>query len=155
MKRTYEEVANEVNGITDGLNKPVDQGIKKSVIALRLWDFPTDGSCEGHLDRSLPYPWVDIYAPELPEKAWIKANESERKRLKLLLNDFYKTAPYHYRFDFEAIGIFGGFRLRSSGSKNHKQPNAELLKKYREDFDSLADFLVNKSQSFRTRLSKI
>ena len=125
---------------------PIDEGIKKSVIALRLWNFPTDGSCEGHLKRALPYPWIDIYTPEQSRKAWIKANKHERKRLKLLLNDFYKNSSYHHKFKFENIGVFGGFRLLSSSAKREKKPDFNDLKESREDFEKFADFLLDKLQ---------
>jgi hypothetical protein len=39
---------------------PIDKGILETVVALNALDIPTSGSCEGHLDHGLPYPWVDI-----------------------------------------------------------------------------------------------
>lgn len=145
MQRTYDEVADEVEHITDGLNLPIDAGIKKTVIALRLWDFPTDGSCEGHLDRALPYPWVDIYAPDQEEAAWIQANQQQRERLTKLLDEFYNATHHKHLFAYEDIGIFGGFRLTNKAAKSLKKSEDNLMK-LRKDFDVLADFLVGKSQ---------
>lgn len=51
---------NEVEMITDGLGKRIDDNIKESVVAFSVFGFHTSGSCEGHLDRGLPYPWIDI-----------------------------------------------------------------------------------------------
>src|SRR5437870_3873337 len=49
-----------VESIVDKQGKRVDAGIKESVVALRVLGFETDGSCEGHLDRQIKAPWVDI-----------------------------------------------------------------------------------------------
>lgn len=142
MRKTYDQAKREVDQITDGLNMPVDEGIKKAVIALRMWGFPTDGSCEGHLQRALPYPWIDIYAPEQAESEWIQANAKERRRLRELLAEFYGSTQHHGKFQFEDIGIFGGFRLKSSWVKSSQKPNPQRLKESREDFESLAEFLL-------------
>lgn len=50
----------EINNITDNLEHPVDQNIKEPVVALNAFGISTDGSCEGHLNHGLPYPWIDI-----------------------------------------------------------------------------------------------
>jgi len=56
----WNEWSKKVEKITDRIGYPIDPGIKESVIALNVFGIKTDGSCEGHLDRGLPYPWVDI-----------------------------------------------------------------------------------------------
>ncbi len=50
----------EINKITDNLEHSIDENIKEPVIALNAFGISTDGSCEGHLDHGLPYPWIDI-----------------------------------------------------------------------------------------------
>ena len=45
---------------------PIDEGIKDTVAAFQLLDFNTQASCEGHLDRDLLTPWIDIGAPNQP-----------------------------------------------------------------------------------------
>jgi len=39
---------------------PVDGKIKPLVAALRWHGFPTTMSCEGHMDRGNPFPWIEI-----------------------------------------------------------------------------------------------
>ncbi len=46
--------------ITDGLGMEIEPGIWDTVKFLKAHDFPTYASCEGHIDRGMPYPWVDI-----------------------------------------------------------------------------------------------
>lgn len=57
---TWDEKAKEVDQWTDALGMPVDAGIKPLVIALNLEGIKTIASCEGHLDRALAWPWVDL-----------------------------------------------------------------------------------------------
>jgi len=48
----------EVDHIGDRLGKRIDPGIKDTVAALRYFDFPTDASCEGHMEGKSNAPWV-------------------------------------------------------------------------------------------------
>lgn len=59
----WQQIGNEVENIKDRLGKGVDENIKSAVISLRANGFSTDGSCEGHLDRAHPWPWVDVVSP--------------------------------------------------------------------------------------------
>jgi hypothetical protein len=145
MQSTYDSVAREVDSITDGLGLPIDEGIKKIVIALRLWGFMTSGSCQGHTGRGTPYPWVEIYAPDQRRDVWIKANELQREKLSALLGEFYKVTDHKYIFTYEDIGIFGGFRLINKGAKTHNNPKT-TRKTQLTEFDIFADFLVHKLQ---------
>lgn len=56
----WENVETMINEATDGCGLPVDEGIKKPVIALNALNFETVQSCEGHLDGGLPYPWISL-----------------------------------------------------------------------------------------------
>jgi hypothetical protein len=56
----WESVESFVEELRDGCGKPVDQGIKKMVIALNLLGYTTVQSCEGHINSGLPYPWVAL-----------------------------------------------------------------------------------------------
>lgn len=57
---TYQEAFAAADKIVDGLGKPIDAGIKPMVAVLNALEVPTSGSCEGHIERALSYPWVDI-----------------------------------------------------------------------------------------------
>ncbi|MDP2864370.1 MAG: hypothetical protein Q8N73_01780 [bacterium] len=58
--RNLEEVRREVETIKDRLEEPIDSKIKDLVIGLRRWGIKTEASCQGHLLKGLPYPWVDV-----------------------------------------------------------------------------------------------
>ncbi len=54
------KIEKDINKITDGLGLEIDPEIKNTVKFLIAHDFSTYGSCEGHVDNGLPYPWIDI-----------------------------------------------------------------------------------------------
>src|SRR5665648_313015 len=56
-------IEDEVEHITDGMGRKVDGGIKEAVITFKLGGFATGDSCEGHVERGCPFPFVDIVAP--------------------------------------------------------------------------------------------
>jgi hypothetical protein len=59
-EQRWQEMAARVDKITDTLGMPVDEGIKETVIVLNLLGFPTVQSCEGHAERGVCGPWVDM-----------------------------------------------------------------------------------------------
>lgn len=159
-QRRWEQVAAEVEGTADGLGLEIDAGIRESVIAFKVYEFPTSQSCEGHLegDRGLPYPWVEVYAPE-PEgfdgseekrQEYLEANQREHDKMQELLNEFYKgrTAPAEAQLVFNPIGIFGAFRLQSKGAETIQQLSPEeqavQYKIYKQEMDDFTTFLKAK-----------
>ncbi|MBI4709205.1 MAG: hypothetical protein HY764_03320 [Candidatus Portnoybacteria bacterium] len=56
----WRQAEQEIEGIGDKRRKGIDEGIKFTVVSLRVNGFGTTASCEGHLDRGLPWPWVDV-----------------------------------------------------------------------------------------------
>jgi len=72
--RNLEEVRKEVERIRDKMGMPIDPKIKELVIGLRRWRIETLGSCEGHLEEGLPYPWVDIDPKDILRVAKIIAH---------------------------------------------------------------------------------
>jgi hypothetical protein len=147
VPHSYTHVAQEVATVADNLGMPIDAGIRQAVIALRMWRFPTDGSCEGHTDDGLPYPWVEIYAPDQPEEKWIQANKSEKTRLDELLEEYYAARKVSYRFEFDSIGIFGAFRLVPQGYRDTTTYSRIKALAARDQFDAFADFLIQKATS--------
>lgn len=59
-EQCWQEMVARVDKITDKLEKPVDEGIKETVIVLNLLGYTTVQSCEGHTERGVSGPWVDI-----------------------------------------------------------------------------------------------
>lgn len=134
-------IQEEVEHFHDALDMPVDPGIKPMVVALRYLGFNTTASCEGHLDWGFPYPWVEI------DSGSPRLNRREKRRLRLLIKQFYKVRPAVHPLILQDIF---GFRLQSvkwprSAKKRKVQllaADAELLAAYRREMDDFAHFLV-------------
>lgn len=56
----WESTMREAGIIIDGIGKSIDPNIKETVVGLMVNEYKTTGSCEGHLDRGLPHPWIDL-----------------------------------------------------------------------------------------------
>jgi hypothetical protein len=101
--------------LSDKLGRPIDEGIRLTVAALRVHNFVTSQSCEGHLERKTAGPWVDIESPDAqrllkimqdgahsgPEfmknrAVLVKANRLEQDRLLALLRKFYQSHHSSY-----------------------------------------------------------
>ncbi len=72
----------EIDKMGDRLGFGIDEGIKETVVAFKVNGLPTSSSCEGHVDRGLPIPWVEIQAPNEPDERFIGQNESFKKMAK-------------------------------------------------------------------------
>lgn len=59
-QKQWDEVATKVETIGDRLGKGIDDGIKETVVVFKVLGFETSASCEGHLERGLASPWVDV-----------------------------------------------------------------------------------------------
>ncbi len=59
-EKKWNESLAEVEKITDGLGKPIDQNIKETVVAFMVNGFKTSGSCEGHTGSGRLYPYIHI-----------------------------------------------------------------------------------------------
>ncbi len=58
-KAKIEQIKLDVEKCVDKLGKGIDEGIKDTVIFLNALDLPTSDSCEGHIERGLPVPYVE------------------------------------------------------------------------------------------------
>jgi len=74
-----EGIRQEVENIGDRLGKPIDEGIKETVVMFKANELPTSDSCEGHIERGLPVPYVEVSAPNEPEERFIGQNEAFEK----------------------------------------------------------------------------
>lgn len=61
----WQIVAAQMERTTDVLGKGIDPGVFETVVALNVLGIPTVGSCEGHLERAVAAPWVDVEPPEV------------------------------------------------------------------------------------------
>jgi hypothetical protein len=87
-QKTWNDMAAQVDTWVDGLGMGIDPEIKNTVIVLNLLGFKTDASCQGHIDRGVPAPWVDftVKDPELDalHKQWVAIiQEIDRKESQL------------------------------------------------------------------------
>jgi len=147
-QKLWDKEAKWVEKIADGLGKPIEKGIKEAVIALNLLGFKTACSCEGHIERARPYPWVIIDVPRSKKKKAVHRN------MNALLDEFYSD-PNFSRDDDVVIemfphGIFGDFRLQGHGSKIldelpkellTRRIRAKILKRYRAEMNLFSTFL--------------
>ena len=57
---TWTQMVARFELVTDRLGRPIDKGIFETVVALNMLGIRTVMSCEGHPNRGLPYPWVEV-----------------------------------------------------------------------------------------------
>lgn len=159
-QEVWDKLTLEVEQIADGLNHPVDKGIKDTIIAFKAYEIPTSGSCEGHTEENhgLPYPWVDIEVDEpkdweedeAKQKLWRNKNLLEQQKVINLLQEFYqdRNSPMEARLVFENFGIYGRFRIRSMGADVMDLLTEEELKAksllFQEEMKDFTEFLKNK-----------
>jgi len=74
----WEQASQDIEKITDGLGRKIDEGIKESVIALNVHDFITEASCEGHVDRALPFPWIDVASATVNDERYLELRAKEK-----------------------------------------------------------------------------
>ncbi|BCX15756.1 MAG: hypothetical protein KatS3mg097_648 [Candidatus Parcubacteria bacterium] len=164
----WEEERNEVNKIVDRLGNPIDEGIKETVIALRIFGLETTGSCEGHLERGLPYPWVDIgtdppedWDPNIQDETqrkieaeWKRKNFQQREKIIDLLNEFYRKRLEQGEFDYQSqliisdIGIFGGFRFQSLGASTFELK----VERLRSEAEEIAPEIQQEFERYRQEM---
>lgn len=168
QKAAWQKEYQEVERIVDKLGKPVDPGIRESVVALRVLGISTSGSCEGHLHKQKSKaPWIDIgyVSQELrdrlkeAEKAGKELDEKtkkwrlatwrrilqEQERLRALLDDFYRVrdVPPDRRLILQPYPDSG--RVLSKGAElqevNPPEVQREKLKEYQEEIRAFTSFL--------------
>jgi len=74
-----EEIRHDVESISDRLGKPIEEGIKETVVMFKANELPTSDSCEGHIERGLPVPYVEVSPSNEPEERFVGQNEAFEK----------------------------------------------------------------------------
>lgn len=94
----WDVMSAEVNHWIDGAGYPIDKGIKETVIALNLMAIETIASCEGHLDRDLLYPWIEIQIYPLEVKKMMQEFSDIQEQLnneEMLLKTNFPKLSYN------------------------------------------------------------
>ena len=89
--RNVEQWANEV---TDGVGCLIDAGILETVIVLNVMRVHTLASCQGHIERGIGAPWVEISAENARtvadialQKLWKSEEQKDRQRRTVLRDE--------------------------------------------------------------------
>lgn len=130
----WREQARIVDQLVDRLGRPVDKGIKEAVTALRVLGFPTDGSCEGHLDHGTSFPWIDVSVP---------APEGYREELEKLT--VWESKPPEWRKNHG--DFLDGFREKT------KVWRLENIREQRRVFGLLAGFYRDRRTPYEDQLA--
>lgn len=117
-------------GLTD---KGIEPQIRPVVIALVAWGFPTQNSCEGHLESNL-YPWVRFQPATTSDSKrdvlkHIKKIHKEVKQLRKLLGKFWESQP-NLTPDRELIASLDWDPAVQSDKKVAKEYLAERAKRF-------------------------
>lgn len=95
----WEKALEDLDNIIDGLGKPIDAGIKESVASFMVNGYPTQGSCEGHVEKRFGKrikisPYIDVgveesktrfvgeekFRREIADKHGVDAEDLERNK---------------------------------------------------------------------------
>jgi len=144
----WEDAMAQVEQAKDRLGKGIDENIKETVAAFLVNDFPTRGSCEGHLEERFGKirkisPYIDVAASE-PKERFVGENE-----IRASVAEQYNVAPG----DIEQNDI-AGKAYRGYIYGNHLEETSEYqeTRKKNEELKKRADALIN--EFYRQRSSE-
>ena len=157
---------NRVDRLVDGRGHPIDEGIKESVVGLRILGLKTSGSCEGHPDWGMQTPWIDFETSVNDEMRakWRKSRQEHNQddllrllreikglvakdwnKVVPLLDEFYRerAVPYYQRLVLVLSGETT--RLISQGGETQIGESSgrarERLEAYRLEMNAFTRFL--------------
>jgi hypothetical protein len=166
-KLIWLKYSKKIDSVVDNLGKPIDKGIRETVIALNALRINTTASCEGHANWAYAAPYIDIESLQIytlkekrdkiiktddPEKIKeinkiiCKANLKESKKLLPYLEKFYKTRTpkFDERLIIHTWGLDYG-RLQSQGLAfqeiNSKKLREQNMKRYQKEMRDFTNFL--------------
>ncbi|MCX6737936.1 MAG: hypothetical protein NTY11_00760 [Candidatus Parcubacteria bacterium] len=161
LNKKLKDIRERIEGITDKLGKPIEQGIKETVVMLNAFDIKTSQSCEGHFEEDQKTaPWVLIHPEEPQTDGWwgdeglrekvVKESQGMRKKSMDLLAEFYKDrkVPYDAIIGFKGVGY--GFKIQSIGADIFEtldpKGQQEKLSAYKKEMGEFTAFLGKKYQ---------
>jgi hypothetical protein len=146
------KIREEVDNVTDGRGKHVDEGIKNLVVALNLHGVETNGSCQGHTNWGRPYPWVSFEnSQEEKVRALLESmNDNPVQMTKFTVTDM-QLVPADILGRLGSIGLnYKSINEPSCVTKNLPRiPDMnhaleEVIAWMREDMDKFANHLFDK-----------
>ena len=172
-QREWEEVLHSLDTVVDKLKMPIDAGIKETVATLKCTGFEPRASCEGHPERGVRAPWVDLsfmseerrkqYADQIQEADSRDDKEKIRSEAKMemlagaerlmgLLDEFYRDKNTNFTRRLTMRFFPDSVRLYSQGAElqdlHSPQGRKERLKEFQEE---MADFAAFVKQDFVSR----
>lgn len=155
-EKELEAIREKVEKIQDALGKPIEKGIKETVVLLNAFDIRTKQSCEGHFEKERKTaPWVLIYPREPRVEKWTE-NKELRERVRKqslamrgelinLLTKFYeeRKVSFDATLGFSDVGY--GFKLQSTGAKIlpslSKEKQGKKFPAYKKEMQEFTKFL--------------
>lgn len=132
-------LAEKFQKTADGLGKGIDVGIFDTVVALNALGFRTTQSCEGHTNRGIAAPWIDISFAGSDE-AQEKVSRAISIRQKAMANNPYRDLTHA---DKEA------FREAQALEEEAEEP---LFAEIRRLLELLSSFYLYRATPFTHRL---
>ncbi len=121
----WDNARQEINEIGDRLGLGIDEGIKETVTAFMVNGFPTSSSCEGHADRALPVPWIEVRATNEPEERFVGQNEA------------FERVAKRYGLSLEDVKFGKNIDAYWDAMKECSKEETEEYKKWQEENDKL------------------
>jgi hypothetical protein len=146
LPKSLPQAKEQVNQLVDGLNKPIDEGIKRVVAALRLVGFHTTASCEGHMNWGLPYPWVQVNN----DREFTLRDTAEQQAMRALVDECFK-GRFFPPVQVTPMGIYGGFRLMPYASITEDGYKDEKLREFHlHGMNQFADWLLQRHENLQS-----
>jgi len=155
--------------IADKLGRPIDTKLQKAVAALLVFGFETTASCQGHLNRGEPFPWIDVgvysgksRSPSLSKRRLgqrIRRNLQSELHMLELLTSFYarRSVPLEQRLIVLPFGIYGAWQLTVQGGHVQyvvpKLLRTRRLKSFQREITDFVTFLRKKYDSVAAQSS--
>jgi hypothetical protein len=143
-EQRWQQVATEFAQTTDKLGQEIDKGIFETVIALNVLGVHTSQSCEGHLERAIAAPWVDI-AAKGGKKPYQQADVAFRTAQQAYINMTNQSQQAHYTEEDIQRLFAEAHRLNREASR----PQLEERKKVQA---LLAEFYQDRQVSYERRI---
>lgn len=100
-QKKWDSYLKDFNRTTDTTGRSIDSGIKDAVIAMNLLSFRTMGSCQGHTDERILFPYIYCEIGGEPKYHYKGEKEARKKIMKKYhINDwnavYYKDEIWNY-----------------------------------------------------------